>query len=180
MASSLASHGYVVLAADLYGGQAATTPEGARQLVTTFDSQKGIENLSAAAQFLRQERGVEKLATIGWCFGGGQSFNYALSGDKLDGTVIYYGRVSADKTELAKIQWPVLGIFGELDTSITKQSVQEFEASLDDLGIENEIYIYPGVNHAFANPSGASYAPEETEDAWQKTIEFLDKHLNHR
>ncbi len=176
MASSLASHGYVVLAADLYAGQVATTPEGARQLVTTFDSQKGIENLGSAAQFLRDE-GVEKLATIGWCFGGTQSFSYALSGDNLDATVIYYGRVSSNVTELAKIEWPVLGIFGELDTGIPKESVMGFESALDELGIQNEIYIYPGVDHAFTNPSGAAYAPEETKDAWQKTVSFLDEYL---
>jgi len=48
---------------------------------------------------------------------------------------------------------------------------------LDNLGVENEIYVYPGVGHAFANPSGANYAAEETKDAWEKTVSFLDVHL---
>jgi carboxymethylenebutenolidase len=43
--------------------------------------------------------------------------------------------------------------------------------------VTNEIYIYPGVGHAFANPSNANYAPKETADAWQKTIAFLDKYV---
>lgn len=176
MAKSLASHGYVALAVDLYAGQVATTPDGARQLVTTFDSQKGMANIQSASEFLKGQ-GAEKLATIGWCFGGSQSMNFALSGNPLDATIIYYGQPVTNVTQLSKISWPVLGIFGELDQSIPVEKVNEFQSSLNQLGIQNEMVIYPGVGHAFANPSGASYAPEETKDAWQKTLLFLDKYL---
>jgi len=177
MARDLASYGYVVLAADLYAGQVATTSDGARQLVTTFDSAKGIENIKAAAEFLKQNHDVEKLATIGWCFGGSQSMNFAISGNPIDATIIYYGQPVTNATELSKISWPVLGIFGELDQGIPIEKVNEFQSLLNQLGIQNEIVIYLGVGHAFANPSGASYAPEETKDAWQKTLAFLENHL---
>jgi len=177
MARDLASHGYVALAVDLYAGQVATTSDGARQLVTTFDSAKGIENIRSAAEFLKQNHGVEKIATIGWCFGGSQSMNFAISGNTLDATIIYYGQPVTNVTQLSKISWPVLGIFGDLDQSIPVEKVNEFQSSLNQLGIQNEIVIYPGVGHAFANPSGASYAPEETKDAWQKTLAFLENYL---
>ncbi|MGI0041280.1 MAG: dienelactone hydrolase family protein [Nitrosopumilaceae archaeon] len=177
MAQNLASHGYVVLAADLYASQVATTPDGARQLLTSFDTQKGISNLQSATEYIVKQYGVEKLATIGWCFGGTQSLNYALSGNNLDATVLYYGQPVTDKDKLSVVHWPVLGIFGGQDTSIPVESVNKFESLLDELGIENEIYIYQGVGHTFANPSGTSYAPEETKYAWQKTILFLEKHL---
>jgi len=49
---------------------------------------------------------------------------------------------------------------------------------LEEDGIINEIHVYPGVGHAFANPSGANYAPKETQDAWQKTLSFLRAHLS--
>jgi Dienelactone hydrolase family len=49
----------------------------------------------------------------------------------------------------------------------------QFRAALDSIGIQNEIHIYKGLGHAFANPSGANYAPNETVDAWQKTLAFL-------
>lgn len=176
MARALASQGYVVLAVDLYASQAATTPDGARQLVTTFDSQKGIINIKSATEFLKSQ-GAQKIATVGWCFGGTQSMNYALSGNKLDATVIYYGQPVTDEAQLSKISWPVLGIFGELDSGIPVEKVNDFRSSLNNLGIQNEIFIYPGIGHAFANPSGANYAPNETKDAWQKTVSFLDKHL---
>lgn len=176
MARSLASHGYVALAVDLYAGQVATTPDGARQLVTTFDSQKGMANIQSASEFLKGQ-GAEKLATIGWCFGGSQSMNFALSGNTLDATIIYYGQPITNATQLSKISWPVLGIFGEMDQGIPVEKVNEFQSLLNQLGIQNEIVIYPGVGHAFANPSGASYAPDETKDAWQKTILFLKNYL---
>ena len=177
MARNLASHGYIVFAADLYASQVASTPDGARQLVTTFDVEKGISNIHAAAEILRTKYDTEKLATIGWCFGGGQSLNYALSGNELDATVIYYGQLVTEKDRLSLIHWPVLGMFGGQDQSITVETVNEFESVLNDLGIENDIRIYPDVGHAFANPSGANYAPQETQDAWQNTIMFLETHL---
>jgi carboxymethylenebutenolidase len=48
---------------------------------------------------------------------------------------------------------------------------------LNQSGITNEIHIYNGVGHAFANPSGDNYAPKETADAWQKTLSFLKKYV---
>lgn len=177
MARNLASHGYAAFAADLYAGQVATTPDGARELLTTFDAEKGISNIQDVAELLRTKYEIGRLATIGWCFGGTQSLNYALSGNELDATIIYYGQPVTDQTRISLIHWPVLGIFGGQDQSITVETVNEFESILNDLGIENEIYIYPDVGHAFANPSGANYSPQETKDAWQNTLLFLEKHL---
>jgi carboxymethylenebutenolidase len=50
---------------------------------------------------------------------------------------------------------------------------------LDNDGITNDIIIYKGLGHAFANPSGANYATQQTADAWQKTLIFLNKYLVH-
>ena len=177
MARGLASHGYTVIAVDLYAGQVATTPDGARQLMLSFDVQKGISNIDAAVNLLKQNYNVTKISTIGWCFGGSQSLNYALSGNKLDATVIYYGQPVTNTTKLSAIKWPILGFFGEKDQSISVDKVREFKSDLDSVGVENEIHIYPGLGHAFANPSGANYAPEQTKDAWNKTLSFLDSHL---
>jgi carboxymethylenebutenolidase len=90
--------------------------------------------------------------------------------------VIYYGNLVNDTQALSKIKWPVLGIFGDQDQSIPVDSVKQFEQALNEIGIINEIYIYPGVGHAFANPSGDNYAPKETANAWKKTLAFLDKY----
>ncbi|MDQ3084581.1 MAG: dienelactone hydrolase family protein, partial [Thermoproteota archaeon] len=71
----------------------------------------------------------------------------------------------------------VLGIFGGQDQSIPTTDVQKFEDALNANNITNEIYVYEGVGHAFANPTGESFAPDELKDAWQKTLEFLNKNL---
>lgn len=177
MAKKLASHGYVVLAVDLYDGNVATTSEEARQLVSSFDKNNGIQNMDSAISYLYDNYSPESLGSIGWCFGGGQSLNLALNNPSLGATVIYYGSLVTDSESLSVIHWPVLGIFAELDKGITTNTVHDFENSLNELGIENEIIIYPGVDHAFANPSNMSYAPEESQNAWQKTLEFLDTNL---
>ena len=175
-AETLAKEGYLVLAVDLLGG-VAEDQTGARALTANFKQEAGVANMRAAVAYLRTQ-GAPKIASLGWCFGGRQSVELAISGERLDATVVYYGGGMATSTEkLAPITWPVLGIFGDQDQVIPVENVRAFEASLEMLAIENEVYIYPGVGHAFANPSGMNYAPEETKDAWQKTLRFLNAHL---
>ena len=177
MADNLASHGYVVLAVDLYGGKVATTSDQARKLITKFDSEYGQQNMNSAVSLLRNDYSVDKIGSVGWCFGGGQSLNLALNNSDMDATVIYYGSLVTDPETLSLIQWPVLGIFAELDEGIPVETVIEFESVLNKLDIDNQIHIYPGVDHAFANPSGERYAPEESKDAWAQTISFLKSTL---
>lgn len=172
MAEELASQGYMVLAVDLFSSVAATAEE-ARAQVTSLNQEEALANLQSAVSFLR-EQGSFKVASLGWCFGGGQSLQLALSGVNLSGTVIYYGQLETDRAALSAIRWPVLGIFGGEDSSIPAQEVWRFQRSLEENGTKNDIHIYPGVGHAFANPSGANYAPEETRDAWEKTLLFLN------
>src|SRR3989338_7705961 len=180
MARSLAAEGYVVLAVDLFNGKVAKDANEARQLTSAANTnpQSSIDNMKAAVQYLKNLNNVDKnkIASMGWCFGGGMSLRLALN-EKLAATVIYYGNLETDKEKLKVIKWPVLGIFGEKDTSIPVESARKFEKALNELRIDNEIYIYEGVGHAFANPSGANYAPEQTKDAWKKTLDFLEKHL---
>jgi carboxymethylenebutenolidase len=177
MAEKLASHGYIVLAVDLYNNKVGTTSEEARQLINSFDSESGINNMNSAISYLKTEYSTENIGSIGWCFGGGQSLNLSMNNSDLDATVMYYGQVSTDSQKLSNISWPLLGIFAEMDKGIPVDSVKKFQTQLDDLKITNEIIIYPGVDHAFANPSGERYAPEESKDAWQKTIKFFNENL---
>jgi carboxymethylenebutenolidase len=177
MADKLASHGYVVLAVDLYDGDVATTSEQARQLITTFDSEYGIQNMNAAVSLLSDNYSADTIGSIGWCFGGGQSLNLAVNNSEMDATVIYYGSLQTNPETLSSIDWPILGIFAELDKGIPVATVNEFESALTEASVENQIHIYDGVDHAFANPSGERYAPDESKDAWDKTILFLESNL---
>ena len=182
MADELAREGYVVLAADLYG-EVAADPNRARELSSSVreNPELAISNLQSAVQYLASLPNVNssRIASLGWCFGGGQSLQLALNSEQnpLAATVIYYGNLVNDTNELFRIKWPVLGIFGDQDQSIPVESVNAFEQAFNETGITNEIYIYPGVGHAFANSSGDNYAPEETVDAWEKTLAFLKKYV---
>jgi len=181
MAMYLANEGFVVLAVDLFDGEVALDSAKARALTGAVRENPdiAIANMRAAVSYVHVLEIVkdQKVGSMGWCFGGGQSLNLALSDEIMDATVIYYGNIGKETEDLNKISWPVLGIFGEEDRSISVESVLKFEKQLNELGIDNEIYIYPGVGHAFANPSGSSYAPTETKDAWEKTLSFLNTHL---
>ena len=177
MAKLLAKEGYLVYAVDLYSGEVASESGKARELSTSvrLNPDAAIADMKVGILYLRG-KGAKSVGSLGWCFGGQQSLQISLN-EKLDATVIYYGSLIDDKDQLGNINWPVLGIFGEEDTSISVESVKGFEKSLDELGISNDIYIYPNVGHAFANPSGSRYAAQETLDAWSRTVRFLDASL---
>jgi len=64
------------------------------------------------------------------------------------------------------------------DSGIPPATVNDFESSSDAVGIQNDIATYPGVSHAIANPSGYRYAPDESKDAWKKTLSFFEDSLN--
>ncbi len=184
MANILAKQGFVVLAVDLYKGKVANTPQRATELAQSVRSNQNISiaNLQSAVKYLGLLPNVDdsKIVSMGWCFGGGQSLQLALNSQehKLAATIIYYGTpLVTNESSLSKIKWPVLGIFGDKDQAIPLEQVNLFRKSLDQNGITNEIHIYKGVGHAFANPSGDNYAPKETEDAWQKTLSFLKKYV---
>lgn len=185
MANLLARQGYVVLAVDLFKGEVSVDPNDTRRMVQSVrnNPEHAINNLQTAVKYVSSLPNVDssKVASIGWCFGGGQSLQLALNSQDhpLAATILYYGTpLVTDKGNLSKIKWPVLGIFGDQDRGIPVEKVNQFKAALEEDGITNEIHIYPGVGHAFANPSGANYAPKETQDAWQKTLSFLRTYLS--
>jgi carboxymethylenebutenolidase len=184
MANLLAQQGYVVLAADMFNGEVVTEQNDSRRLTQAVRSnpENAINNLQAAVEYVSSLPNVDpsRIASMGWCFGGGQSLQLALNSQdhSLAATIIYYGSaLVTDNSNLSKIKWPVLGVFGDQDRGIPVDKVNEFKATLDEVGVPNKMYIYKGVGHAFANPSGDNYAPEETQDAWEKTLAFLKKYL---
>ena len=180
MADRLAGEGYIVLAVDLFGGEVATTPPEARQKMQKVieNPQQAVDNLRQALSFVDDVAEAPKVATLGWCFGGGWSLNAALEfSGQLDATVMYYGQVTSDTDRLAALESPVLGIFAADDRGISVNSVRAFEQAMDDIGKDASIYVYPDVGHAFANPTGRNYNAQAADDAWAKTLDFLRQEL---
>lgn len=180
LADRLAGEGYTVLAVDLFDGEVAETPDEARKLMMQVleNPAAAEENMRQAYRFLRDTAGAPRIAALGWCFGGSWAFNAAmLFPEELDAAVVYYGQVGTDVDELAALEVPILGHFAEDDSSIPLAMVEQFTGALEAAGVEHEILIYPGVGHAFANPSGNNYHAESARLAWQRSLAFLDAHL---
>lgn len=181
MADRIAAEGYVVLAIDLFGAEAVADPAAARALMLSVveNPELANENIRQAYQFLADTAQAPRIGSLGWCFGGGWSLNTALLfPDELDASVIYYGQVTDNEERLEPLDVPILGLFGAEDRGIPVASVQGFEQALENLGKNYEIEIYANAEHAFANPSGNAYNAEVAEEAWNRTIEFLDMHLS--
>jgi carboxymethylenebutenolidase len=179
MADITAREGYVVLAVDLFKGKVATTTEGAQGNLRNNPNNETIPKMQAAVKYLRNMTNVNgsSIASLGWCYGGGQSFQLGVNED-LQATVIYYGQVSTDKAILVNLKEPVLGIFGAEDTSIPIEVVREFERDLKEQGTTVDIYIYEGAGHAFSNPTNSqAFRREQAVDAWNKTLDFLELNL---
>lgn len=180
MADRLAAEGYIVFAVDMYAGKTAGNAAEARELMLEVieDPESAEKNIRAAYEFVSNTAGAPRVGSIGWCFGGGWSLNTAqLFPDDLDATVIYYGQVTSDEEKLRPVGAPILGLFGAEDTGIKVASVNAFADALKRLRKDHEVHIYPGVGHAFANPSGNNYDAKTADDAWQRTLDFFGRHL---
>ena len=152
VADALAAEGYLALAADLYSGRTGSNREENLSLVRESLSRPDriIANLDAGARFLRaQPEFSGKIATVGWCYGGGVALSYAIGGENHDATAIFYGRLVDDPEQLAAIHHEIYGSFARLDRGPAPEQVDRFVAALRKAGIPNDVHIYDDVNHGF-------------------------------
>jgi len=179
-ASKLADQGFEALAVDLYRGKVATTPDEAHELMRGVPEDRATRDLHAAFEFLKSQSNVKKdrMASIGWCMGGGYSLDVVLQEPTLTAAVINYGHLAVDADSLKKINASILGIFGGQDRGIPVDDVKKFEQSLKQLGKKVEIVIYPNAGHAFENPNNKDgYRTDDAADAWKRTVKFLESTL---
>jgi len=180
-ADEFAREGYVVLAVDLYGGESTDDASMARKLAGLVRNNKksAFENLNDAVKYLKNYPNVNPgaLASVGWCFGGGWSYEMAKNNLGVNASVIYYGAFNPED-DLSIMRASILGHFGNNDRSISVDGVREFEANLKTISGDHQVFIYPNAGHAFANKDNeSSYVPEAAELSWSRTIEFLNRVL---
>ena len=176
VAAEFANQGYLALACDLYERTVTTDPGKAGALMEALDQAKARETLTAWVNWLRKHPdGNGKVATIGWCMGGGLSLAASIDA-AVDATIIYYGNVNFPAAELAKLKGPLLGQFAEKDGWINHPMVDPFVANLKKLGKKHEIHWYDA-DHAFANPSGQHYEKKDAALAWSRSLDFLKASL---
>lgn len=178
-ADEFAKKGYVALAVDLYRGKSATDPKGAMDLVRSLPRERAITDLKAAFNYLSNLKNVDnkKIGSIGWCFGGGYSFQTALNVPQLKMCIINYGTVSSDENLLKNIHCPVLCIHGNEDKAISPDSIKAFDIAAKKVGLDVDVEFFPGVGHAFMNPDNPTYKKEIVDTAWKDIYTFLDKNL---
>lgn len=184
IADALAAEGYVVFVPDAYRGRVTSQIPRALYLRLGTPEEQVKADLDAALAHLlaRPNVDAERVASLGFCFGGGHSLLLSLRHpETLPVTVVYYGDVIGDPALLEPLanSQGVLGIFGEEDAQIPVAEVLAFESALNSLDIPNEITIYPGVGHAFLNEENFDQ-PGAAGEAWQQTLDFLARNVKDR
>jgi carboxymethylenebutenolidase len=178
-ADRLAADGYAALAVDLYEGKVTASPDEAMELMKNLNGPKATSTVLAAHDFLQTDSRVQapKTGSIGWCMGGHWSLQLAINEPDLDAAVLYYGFPIEDLEQLRKIKAPLLGIFGNKDTSIPPSAVDAFDKALTTAAVTHEFHRYDA-DHAFANPSNtAAYDETNAGAAWEVARAFLAKNL---
>lgn len=176
----LAENGYAAIAVDLYHGNVAYDPEYAYELMVSTPPERALRDMEAALHFLATQPGVnkEKIGSIGWSAGGKWSLLLAENDLFLAACVMNYAPLPSDPAEIQNIRAPVLAIFGSEDRSTPPGDVEAFGNAMESAHKSVEIKVYPGASHAFENPDNKlGYREGAAEDAWQRTLTFLDEHL---
>lgn len=176
VAAELAGEGHAALAVDLMNGAVATTPAEAGQLAASIRPDQVRESLGASIEWLKaQDFSTGKVATIGWCLGGGWSLQASLA-VPVDATVIYDCEGPDDPAALSAVKGPVLGHFGTAVGGVPTDMVQRFDNALTRAGKMHILHRYDA-GHGFANPTGNNYDRKDVRLAWTRTLEFLKANL---
>jgi carboxymethylenebutenolidase len=163
-----------VIALDMYDGKLATTPADAGKYMGEFKQDRGNIIVKGAIAYAGKSA---KIATVGWCFGGGQSMQATLSAEKQAvACVIYYGMPETDVNRLKNLSCDVLAIWPTQDKWINKDVMDKFEADMKTAGKKLTVKAYDA-DHAFANPSNPKFNKDFTADAYKNTLEFFKARL---
>src|SRR5215467_6439463 len=154
-ASKLADEGYIALAIDLYRGKVAATANEAHEFMGGVPRERAARDLEAAFDYLQSQPNVKKdrIGAIGWCMGGGYSLQLALNQPKLAADVVNYGvadyaSLAKDTSAIAKLNAPILGIYGGIPTD----EVKAFAEQVDKAGKKMDVAIYPDAGHFLRIP----------------------------
>ena len=158
-----------VLAIDMYDGKVATTREDAAKYMQGAD-EKRLENIVNGALGYAGKKA--KIASIGWCFGGGWSLKSAiLSKKQAVGSVMYYGMPVQDVEKLKTLNCEVLGLFAT-EEWISKKIIEEFAVNMKTANKLLNYKIFEA-EHAFANPSNPKFDEKAATEANAMAISFL-------
>ncbi len=160
-ARELAKLGYIAMAVDMYGdGKVADNPTDAGKLAAPFYSnlQMAKDRLDAAVAELKtfSQTDPDKMAAIGYCFGGGVVLNAARLGEDLKGVVSFHGNLIGAPANKDLLKAKILVCHGLDDQFVKKEDVDKFRHQMDSIGADYIFKAYPGATHAFTNPEATA------------------------
>jgi len=180
VADRLAKEGYVAILPDLLSSKYGKSPADAdsgRKLIGELEPERITADLDATYGYVNALPAVEKdhVGTIGFCWGGGQSFRYATNNPNLRAVVVCYGP-PPDTAAMRRIQAPVLGVYGESDERITG-TLPTVVAAMQSDGKTFNHEVYPGTGHGFLHPGRQGSDGPQVERAWKRILDFYHARL---
>ena len=184
LAERFAEAGHHAVVLDYFGRTAGLGPRGEdfdylTHVPQTRSSQIQADTMAAVDEVSRRV-GETRFISVGFCFGGGESFLATTNADLgLEGAVGFYAGLSREKWGLespldraSDMKGPLLGLFGGADQGIPQEQIDEFSRRLSDAGVDHEFHVYPGAPHSFFDRKQEEYA-EVSEDAWHRVLRFV-------
>ncbi len=188
-ARMLAELGYTALAVDMYGdGKNTAHPNKAKEFMMAVINNMGVAQarFMAAQTFLKTQHTVDtdKIAAMGYCFGGGIVLAMARNGVDLDGVASFHGSL-ATKTPAKQgvVKAKLLVLHGDADKFVSPEQVKAFKQEMENAKVDLEFVGYPGVQHSFTNPEADQFAKQfgipvaydktADEDSWKKVQDFF-------
>jgi carboxymethylenebutenolidase len=182
----LAADGFIAIAPDLLSGKGPSgggTDELAagggdvRKAVQSITPEEATAALNAVREYgMKLPASNGKTATIGFCWGGAQSFAYATKQPALNAAVVYYGRSPADEAALKGLKVPVLGLYGSDDARVN-QTIEPAQKVLKEAGKSYTPHIYDGAGHGFLRQQdGREANMKASQQAWPETVKFIREH----
>jgi carboxymethylenebutenolidase len=168
-----AALGIAAVAPDLYRGSVATEPDEARKLKMALDTDRAVEDLRITVSFLKNH-GASGIGVMGFCMGGGLTWELAYRDERLGAAVACYGFSESKGRELT---CPVQMHVGTED-HFDRAALDSIDGRLRERGDGSELYVYDGAPHAFMNDQRPEvYRPAESDLAFERAVAFFSQHL---
>jgi carboxymethylenebutenolidase len=182
VARRFAKEGFAAIAVDcmsrIGGSDQYNGSDAATEAIKKVNPGMVAEDLTAALNYMKKQSYVNgKVGVVGFCWGGGNSLNFATKCKDLNAAVVYYGRNPDPLDSVANIAGPLMGNYAEDDPNIMP-GVEPLKSALTKAGKTFDIKVYPGAKHAFNNNTNPDrYHPEAAKDAWARTVNFFKENL---
>lgn len=187
VADQFAAEGFIALAPDLLSGMGpdggGTESMGSRDdvvaMVRQLERPEAMRRLDAVKAYAGMiPSASDEIGVVGFCWGGGTSFAYAIHQADLDAAVVYYGSSPDEDAAYSMINAPVLGLYAEDDARVDA-TIPTAQAAMGPLGKTYEVEIYESAGHGFlrAQPDREGANMRATQQAWPRTVDFFREHL---